>query len=75
MLCPGSVAVPGSSNLEAVDMELWHKTLLGGDQLTVARVRGVQNQHNNLVHPKRQLNCFIAIVKDWHAKVCSEVCI
>ena len=36
----GSVAVPGSSDLEAIDVELLHKILLGGDQLTVARARG-----------------------------------
>ena len=72
----GSVAVPASSDLEAIDVELLHKILLGGDQLTVARARGAQSQHENSVHPKGQLNGFIPVVEDWHAKVClMEVCI
>ena len=65
-----SVAVPGSSDLEAIDVELLHKTLLGGDQLTVARARGAQSQRENSIHPKGQLNGFIPVVEDWHAKVC-----
>ena len=72
----GSVAVPGSSDLETVDVELLHKTLLGGDQLTVARARGAQSQRENSVHPKGQLSGFIPVVEDWHAKVClMEVCV
>ena len=72
----GSVAVPGSSDLETVDVELLHKTLLGGDQLTVARARGAQSQRENSVHPKGQLSGFIPVVEDWHAKLClMEVCV
>ena len=71
-----SVAVPGSSDLEAIDVELLHETLLGGDQLTVTRARGAQSQRENSIHPKGQLNGFIPIVEDWHAKVClMEVCV
>ena len=43
----GSVAVPGSSDLKTIDVELLHKTLLGGDQLTVAKGRGAQSQREN----------------------------
>ena len=57
LLCPlftsimrqlsGSVAVPGSSDFETIDVELLHKTLLGRDQLTVAKARGAQSQREN----------------------------
>lgn len=71
----GSVAIPGSSELEGIDVEVLHMTLFGGDQLTVARARGAQSQRENSQHPKGRLEGFIPGVEDWHAKVClMEVC-
>ena len=40
-----------------------------------AWARGAQSQRENSQHPKGQLEGFIPVVEDWHAKVClMEVC-
>ena len=52
-----------------------HKLLLGGDQLTVARVRGAQIAMCNGSNPVKRLEGFIPVIQDWHAKVVLlEVC-
>ena len=43
--------------------------LLGGDQLTIARVRGSQKLRNNEYTPADRLEGFIPFAQDWHAFV------
>ena len=45
-------------------------TLLGGDQLTVARARGVQRIRRNSIKSEDKLEGLFPVVEDWHAKMC-----
>ena len=45
-------------------------TLLDGDYLTVARVRGAQQIRCTPNFEEDHLNSFFPVVEDWHAKVC-----
>jgi len=46
------------------------KSLIGGDQLTVARVRGSAAARVDHQTKKDRLEGFIPVVEDWHAKQC-----
>ena len=48
-----------------------HHILFGGDQLTVARVRGSQDSHYNSNNGRRRLEGFIPVIEDWHTKMCA----
>jgi len=43
--------------------------LLGGDQLTMARVSGVQNLHIGHETALDRLEGLVPVVEDWHARV------
>lgn len=47
----------------------FHHILLGGDHVTVARVRGAQRMRQNSESGQRRLQGFIPVIEDWHAKV------
>ena len=51
------------------DDVLYHEILLGGDQLTCARVRGAQSMRVNHENSADGLAGFIPVVEDWHAKM------
>lgn len=48
------------------DDVVYHEILLGGDQLTYARVRGAQSMR---VNHENSAAGFIPVVEDWHAKM------
>ena len=54
----------------SLDIDHFHHILLGGDQLTVARVRGAQSIRNNSENGRNCLDGFIPVAEDWHAKMC-----
>lgn len=43
-------------------------TLIGGDQLTVARVRGSAAAHVDHQTKRDQLEGFVPVIENWHAK-------
>lgn len=48
-----------------------HKmTLVGGDQLTVARMRGAQKIRGNSETSQQRLDGILPVAEDWHAKMC-----
>ena len=47
-----------------------HQILLGGDQLTVARIHGAQRIRANSESASGHLQGFVPVVEDWHAKQC-----
>ena len=49
--------------------ELHHRTLLGGDQLTVSRCRGAKMARCNEDLPEERLGGFIPVIEDWHARL------
>ena len=53
-----------------------HRLIFGGDQLTVARVRGAQLAMCNGSTPVQRLEGLIPVIQDWHTEVIlTEVCI
>ena len=46
-----------------------HKLLFGGDQLTVARIRGAQTAMCNATDSHMKLEGFIPTIQDWHTQV------
>lgn len=46
-----------------------HKLLFGGDQLTVARIRGAQTAMCNATNSHMKLEGFIPTIQDWHTQV------
>jgi len=58
-----------SGQSKSIDINLYHKLLLGGDQLTAARARGscaARCDHE----ASQRLNGLIPVTEDWHAKMC-----
>ena len=45
-------------------------TLVGGDQLTVARIRGAQKVRGNLETSEQRFDGLLPVAEDWHAKMC-----
>ena len=53
-----------------------HPILFGGDQLTVARIRGAQIAMSNARDSVKRLQGLIPVIQDWHTEVIlTEVCI
>ena len=58
------------------DDEVFHKILLGGDQVTVARARGSIAARADHHTQRARLQGLLPVVEDWHAKQCLlKVCI
>ena len=49
--------------------KVYHRTLFGGDQLTVARARSAQCIRANEETAKDRLEGLIPVVEDWHTRV------
>lgn len=45
-------------------------TLIGGDQLTVARIRGAQRIRGNSETSEQRFEGLLPVAEDWHAKMC-----
>ena len=48
----------------------FHHILIGGDQLTVARIQGAQRVRNNSESGRACLEDLYPVVEDWHTKMC-----
>ena len=53
-----------------VQVDYFNHILIGGDQLTVARIRGCQRVLSNSSSGEERLEGLIPVVEDWHAKMC-----
>ena len=56
-------------NTVTVDKTSFHKVLLGGDQLTAARVRGTKSLKQIETRAVDRLQGLIPVVEDWHARM------
>ena len=61
----------GCKETAEINMCHFHHILIGGDQLTVARVRGSQDSRYNSNNGRRRLEGFIPVIEDWHTKMCA----
>ena len=58
-----------STEEETTCLERFHRVLLGGDQLTVARVRSCQRGRANSDSAVNRFNGLLPIAEDWHTGV------
>lgn len=63
-----TTTLPDSTDLMISDVK-FHNVLLGGDQLTCARIRGAQSVRANHETAADRLSGLSATVEDWHAKM------
>ena len=54
----------------SLQLDHFSHVLLGGDQLTVARIRGAQRIRRNSYNGRDRVEGLVPVVEDWHAKVC-----
>ena len=64
-----TVQIPGRAP-KRMQIDTMHKVLVGGDQLTVARMKGAKSMREDSQHDAGRLDGFIPVVEDWHTKVC-----
>ena len=65
--------VPGKTGSEAtitITDKQYAMTLIGGDQLTVARKRGAQRIRGNSENSEERFDGLLPVAEDWHAKMC-----
>lgn len=61
---------PTSGDEIKLDMYSFHHILIGGDQLTAARVRGAKKIRANSDNALGRLEGLVPVCEDWHAKQC-----
>ena len=65
----------GDGRTTSQPMSTLHPVLLGGDQLTAARIRGTQEAKFNSVPISKRFDGLTPVIEDWHTKVnILEVC-
>ena len=62
------LVLPNGSKIE-VDNTNFHSILFGGDQLTVARIRGAKVLRDTHDTPTDRLEGVLPVVEDWHARM------
>ena len=64
--------VPSQTGLETVKLKekKFSTTIVGGDQLTVSRIRGSQRIRGNSDTSEQRLDGLLPVSEDWHAKMC-----
>ena len=60
--------VPGK--VFSLQLDHFSHVLLGGDQLTAARIRGAQRIRRHSYNGKDRVEGLVPVVEDWHGKVC-----
>lgn len=63
------VQTTGESEPDTIEHFHYHSILFGGDQLTVARIRGAQRIRLNSEDERGRLEGLVPCVEDWHTKV------
>ena len=60
----------GQSSVLKVEDDQLVMTVVGGDYLTAARMRGAQRIHGNSENSGDRFDGLLPVAEDWHAKVC-----
>ena len=60
--------IPSINSSAAVPTANFHRLLIGGDQLTAARARGVKRHRINSASPSARLDGLIPCAEDWHTQ-------
>ena len=59
-----------TGNSRPLDSEVFHRILLGGDQLTAARARSSCMARADHGSSRKRLCGVLPVIEDWHAKMC-----
>ena len=71
-----SVVDPETNEVVTITSQKTHWLLIGGDQLTVERIRGCRRTRHNADTESGKLKELIPVVEDWHSKVAKlKVCL
>ena len=62
------ILLPNGSEIE-IDNTQFHPILFGGDQLTVARIRGTKVLRDTHDTPSERFEGIVPVVEDWHARM------
>ena len=62
------ISLPNGGTI-TIDNTHFFATLFGGDQLTVARVRGTQALRDTHDSPTDRLQGVVPVIEDWHARM------
>ena len=65
----GELTLLNGHTIPALDDTQFFQTLLGGDQLTVAMVRGTVGRQRTHDKPLDHLDEILPVVEDWHARM------
>ena len=60
----------GSPTVIKVNDKVFTTTIVGGDQLTVVRIRGSQRIRGNSCTSEERFDGLLPVAEDWHAKMC-----
>ena len=60
----------GSESVIKVSDKAFSTTIVGGDQLTVARIRGAQRIRGNSEKSEQRFDGLLPVPEDWHGKMC-----
>ena len=60
----------GGATTIRLDDKQYAVTLVGGDQLTVARICGAQKIHGNSETSEHRFDGLLPVAEDWHTKMC-----
>lgn len=66
--CEGELTLSNHATLTFEDTTFF-ETLIGGDQLTVARVCGAKNLRSDHDTAQERLEGLTGVIEDWHARV------
>ncbi len=64
----GHFTLPNGSVISFDNTQFW-QVLFGGDQLTVARMRGTQALRDTQDKPQDRLEGIIPVIEDWHTRM------
>jgi len=59
-----------SGNTKLLQSEIFHRVLLGGDKLTVARARSGCSAQADHGSSEQRLSGLLPVTEDWHVKMC-----
>ena len=60
----------GPASVITVEDKKYSTLLVGGDQLTVARIRGAQMIRGNSETSEQRFDGLLPVCEDWHVKMC-----
>ena len=61
---------PDTEEEETLNVHRFNHVLVGGDQLTVSRIRSAQQIRKNSNDLEERLEGLVPFIQDWHSKLC-----